>query len=239
MSVPAGKGWFRRGVRAALGTQIAVMIASHIGFGAVAQAAGISVLAAVSTTVFIWALPGQLVFVESWALGASYLATIPAVMLTATRFLPMTVSLMPTMRHPRHGEPIYYVAAHLVSMMSWAYLSPRIHDIPPAQRLAYFFGFATACWLVSMSSVALGFYLAGEIPQQVQFALVMLTPIGFLLMLTGDTRHRMGRIALAFGAVAGPILHKVNPQWDLLATGLLAGTAAFLVERRLRAAAAR
>jgi predicted branched-subunit amino acid permease len=215
------------------------MIASHIGFGAIAQAAGLSVLAAVSTTVFIWALPGQLVFVESWTQGASYLATIPAVMLTATRFLPMTVSLMPMMRHPRHSEPIYYVAAHLLSMMSWAVVTPRCPDIPHEERLAYFFGFALACWFVSMSAVALGFYLAGEIPRQIQFALVMLTPITFLLMLTGDTRHRAGRIALAFGAVAGPILHKVNPQWDLLATGLIAGTAAFAVDRRMRSMAQR
>jgi len=220
MTASERPGWYARGVRAALGVQIAVMIASHIGFGAFAQANGISAWAAVFSTIAIWALPGQLVLVESWALGASFLATIPAVMLTATRFLPMTVSLMPMLRHPRHREGSYYAAAHLLSMMSWAQVTPRCPQIPHAERLAYFVGFATGCWTVSMASVALGFYLAGAIPREVQFALVMLTPITFLLMLTGDTRQRAGRIALALGAVAGPLLHKLTPQWDLLATGL-------------------
>jgi len=233
LTAGTSQAWFALGVRHAFGGPILVMIAAHIGFGAIAQAAGISSWAAVFSTVAIWALPGQLVVVESWALGASLFAIVPAAMLTGTRFLPMTVALMPLLRHPRHRTPHYYAAAHLLSMVSWAALTPRIDAIPASERLAYFLGFASCCWTVSMASVAAGFHLAGAIPRDLQMGFVLLTPINFFLMLTGDVRHRAGRLALAFGAVAGPLLHMATPRWGLLLTGLLAGTAAFLLDRRL------
>ena len=48
-----------------------------------------------ASTAVIWALPGQIVFVEMHTLGAPLVATLLAVMLSSARFLPMTLLLMP------------------------------------------------------------------------------------------------------------------------------------------------
>jgi len=225
--------WIGLGARHALGAPAALMVASHVGFGAFAQSTGMSSWAAVFSTVAIWALPGQLVLVESWVLGTTLFAIVPAVMLTAMRFLPMSLSLMPLLRHPRHRESTYYLAAHMVSNISWAAVTPRCDEVPRAERIGFFLGFALTCWTVAMCSVALGFHLAGAIPRNIQVALVLFTPLTYLLMLSGEVRHRAGALAILFGGIAGPLFHLVDPELGILLCGLVAGTGAFLLDRGL------
>jgi predicted branched-subunit amino acid permease len=68
-------------------------------------------------------------------------------------------------------------------------------------------------------------------PQYVTLGLVFLNPIYFMLIFVADFRQPERALALGLGAVAGPLLHLVDPDWGLLATGLIAGTAAFLIIR--------
>jgi len=44
-------------------------------------------------------------------------------------------------------------------------------------------------------------------------------------------RDRARAWAMALGAVIGPALHTFDPDWGLLATGAIAGTAAFAGDR--------
>jgi hypothetical protein len=52
-----------------------------------------------------------------------------------------------------------------------------------------------------------------------------------MMVLAGDLRRRGKLAAVVLGAVLGPLLHRWNPDWGLLATGVLAGSLAFLVDR--------
>lgn len=38
-------------------------------------------------------------------------------------------------------------------------------------------------------------------------------------------------LSLACGALAGPFIHRIDPQWSVLVTGLVAGTIAYLLNR--------
>ena len=95
---------FRAGVRDAIGVPAAVLAAGMIGFGAFALEHGLSLGLALACTVGIWALPGQIVLLEMHAGGASGLLTVLAVALTSARFLPMAMTLMPLVRHPRYSR---------------------------------------------------------------------------------------------------------------------------------------
>jgi len=52
-----------------------------------------------------------------------------------------------------------------------------------------------------------------------------------VLILTGETRTRHGVLALACGAVAGPLIHLASPQWSVMLGGLIGGTAAWGLNR--------
>jgi predicted branched-subunit amino acid permease len=61
---------------------------------------------------------------------------------------------------------------------------------------------------------------------------VFLAPVYFLMILIGDLRTRLAAIAVICGAVAGPLLYVVNPQWSVVAAGIIGGTAAYLIQRK-------
>jgi len=65
----------------------------------------------------------------------------------------------------------------------------------------------------------------------VTLGLVFLNPIYFILILGGEVRHRLGVLSLLCGAIAGPLMQLVTPQWGLLVAGILGGTVAFLITR--------
>lgn len=231
----SGSDAFRAGARDAFGAPAAVLGAGYIGFGALAVETGFSIGLALLSTLTIWALPGQLVLVEMSALGAAALVIVPTVMLTSARFLPMTVTLMPLLRDPSHGRARLYFSAHFIAMTGWAWAMRRCPDMPLPQRLPYFTGFALTCWGVSVACTVVGFFLSASLPPIIKLGLVFVNPVYFVLILSGDVRHRLGMLALACGALAGPLIHLAAPKWSVLLGGFIGGTAAYLAHRWLSA----
>ncbi|MBK8740162.1 MAG: hypothetical protein IPM02_11795 [Betaproteobacteria bacterium] len=62
-------------------------------------------------------------------------------------------------------------------------------------------------------------------------AFIFANPLYFVLILTADLRGRMVPLALALGAVAGPLVHLVLPAWSVIFGGSAGGTAAFFLTR--------
>jgi predicted branched-subunit amino acid permease len=228
---PSESAAFRGGVREALGVPAAVLGAGFIGYGALAAENGYSIAQIVFATVAIWALPGQLVLIDMYAVGASAAAIVVAVALAGARFLPMTVTLTPTLRDVRYGPGVVYPAIQLLSMTTWAVTMQRAADLPPAQRIPYFVGLGLACIAVSAACGAAGHALAGALPPLVRLGFVFLTPVYFFVILVGEVRTRLAAIALACGALAGPLFHLLSPQWSVMLAGFVGGTLAYYLQR--------
>jgi O-antigen/teichoic acid export membrane protein len=58
-----------------------------------------------------------------------------------------------------------------------------------------------------------------------------MNPVYFLLIMLGDARTRIVILSLAAGAVSGPLMHLLAPQWSVLGGGLIGGSAAFALHR--------
>jgi predicted branched-subunit amino acid permease len=233
---------FLQAARESIGVPSAVLAAGYLGFGALANGSGFPLWAAMLSSATIFALPGQLAMLEMSLAGTLATVIVVTVGLTAARFLPMAVTLMPMMRpdedssHPssrpstRHSWRLY-AAAQLLAMTGWAASMRRFPELPPAHRLAWFTGFALTNWIVCLAATVAGYGLANSLPPLVRQGLVFVGPLYFLLILTGETRTRQGIVALACGAVVGPIIHLVSPQWSVMMGGLAGGTLAWLYLR--------
>jgi predicted branched-subunit amino acid permease len=222
---------WRAGVAEALGVPAAVLAAGYIGFGALAFDADFSLALALFSTMTIWALPGQIALIELRELGTAAPALVLAVMLTSARFLPMTVTLLPMLRHRAYRPWHYYVAGHFVAMTGWAVAVRRCPMLPSEQRLPYFLGFAIGLWFACMVGTAVGYFASSSIGDLVTLGLVFLNPVYFILILGGEVRHRQGVLALLCGAFAGPLMQLITPQWALLVAGIAGGTLAFAIDR--------
>ena len=193
--------------------------------------AGYSLTVTFFSTFVIWALPGQLVLNELYAVGAPLIAIVGAVSFTAMRLLPMTMTLMPWVRTPEHPTWRYYASAHLVAMTTWAIAMRRSPDLPPEERLKFFVGFSVVCGSSCACAGAIGYMLGNLVPHTVTLGLVFLTPLYFCVILIGDAKRRVMVLSLVCGALAGPFIHRIDPQWSVLLTGVIAGTVAYMLNR--------
>jgi uncharacterized BrkB/YihY/UPF0761 family membrane protein len=82
---------------------------------------------------------------------------------------------------------------------------------------------------------ALGFYLSTALALPFVAGLLFLTPVFFTLSLVAGARNRLDWSALILGAALAPIFgFLVGKDFDLLLTGVIGGTAAYLIGRKRR-----
>ncbi|HVC10362.1 MAG TPA: AzlC family ABC transporter permease [Burkholderiales bacterium] len=227
---------FTRGMREAASIPAATLAAGYLGFGALAAGHGIPVAGAALSTVVIWALPGQLILLEMHAAGAPLIAVVLSVALSSARFLPMTATLMPMLRHERYHDWHYYGAAQLLAMTGWSMALLRFPEMPRSERLPWLTGFAAVCCAASAAATAMGYVVADQLTPLAMLGLAFLAPMYYLLILLGGVRERLVALSIAVGAVAGPLALLAWPDWSLLACGLGGGTLAWALDRGLRRA---
>lgn len=216
----------------AFGVPSIVLGGSFVGFGALVHQVGLSLWHALLSTATGWALPGQIALVELYAVGASVLVIAVAVGLTNARLLPMTVTLIPLLRTPGMPRWRYYAISHFIAVTGWVAAMRDCPAMVAHHRLPYYAGFAGVLWMISLLATWIGFALAGSVPAYVTLGLVFINPIYFMLVISADVRDRTRVLAAVFGAIGGPVLYLLVPDWSLLLAGVIAGTLGFLIGRR-------
>ena len=216
----------------ALGMPSIVLLASMTGFGSLARESALSLEIALLATAGVWGLPGQIALAEFYAAGGDIVAVVMAVSLANARFLPMAVSFMPLLQTGLARRAWLYALVQLMSVNTWAAGLRVCPGLAGPERRRYFAVFGAVCMTSALLGTAAGYFAAGTLPRPVTFGLVFLNPVFFALIFA-DARSRTLAFALLTGAVVGPLLHLVSPDWGVLATGLIAGSAAFWLSRVL------
>ena len=78
---------------------------------------------------------------------------------------------------------------------------------------------------------AIGFLGVGLLPRPIALGLIFLNPLFFAILLAG-AQGWSASTALLIGAPLGVLFHLIAPDLDLLITGVVGGTLAFLVGRK-------
>jgi predicted branched-subunit amino acid permease len=220
-------------LRAALSLPGLVLLGSMVGFGGFAHGAGWTLLDTLLSTAIIWALPAQVILVGSLAGGTGVVAALVAVSLSSVRFVPMVCSILPMIRHPKGPRLwIEIAASHFCAQTVWILTLLNAEKLPRDRRTAFYFEMAVLTVAVSLVGCAIGWLIAGRLPRPLDIALLMLTPVSFLLSTEKTAKGFDLKLAFALGLVLLPLVHVVAPRlglgsWELLLTGLLAGSLAF------------
>ena len=223
---------FLRGLQIAFEVPSLILAATGAGFGALAHDAGVEFSHAALMSIVLYATPAQVVLIDQLARGASLWVGAFAISLTAIRLLPMMVSLMPYLRSPSAPRWQYVVAAHFIAITGWSEAFRRLPLLPVPLRLPHFLGLGTALMTSLLIGTMIGFALAGIVPPLLTSALLFMTPLYFTMSLFLNAKHLLDWAALAAGFVLGPIFHLAAPEFDLLLTGVIGGTLAFVIAER-------
>ena len=232
--MPSPYDWsgYPLGARAAFCAAGAVNSASFVGFGALLNSVGYGLFDGLLTVPFMWALPGQVVYIDGVMKGLSVFAIFAAVTATAVRLLPMTVLVLPKARMPGGARWLDFLLAHFTALTMWIMATALIDGIERPKRLPWLIGLGSTLMALNAISTVVGYELASRLPVPVAMAMVFLTPAFFGLSLIAGAKHKADYLAILFGAVLGPLAYRVAPQFDLVIAGLIGGTAAFVIGQR-------
>jgi predicted branched-subunit amino acid permease len=223
---------FLAGLRAASTTVFTLVVSgTYIGIGALAHDYGFSLPWVMLANMLMWAAPAQVLVVTALGSGAAAVEVALAVGLSAARFLPMVVSLIPIVRVPGSRTRELILPAHFTAASTWVEGFRLLPGILRERRIAFFNGLGVGliCW-ADVGSVT-GFYLAASLPELLTACLLFLTPLSFLASTLRNSRVLSDRLALALGLVVGPLLAAAQVGLDLMWTGLIAVSAAYGVHR--------
>ena len=227
---------YRRALADALGFPSIMLLASMLGFGSLAKDTGFTLGMAMASTAGIWGLPGQVAMAELYTAGMSTLFIVLAVSLANARFLPMAVSFIPHIRSGAKRFGWMFLFVQLLSINTWAAGLRSFPDMTEPMRLRYYLLFSAVCMTAGLVGTAIGYFGIGVIHPSAALGLLFLNPLFFAILLA-SARARPAILAMMIGIPLGPIMHLISADWGLLATGLVGGTVAFLIHRRLPATA--
>ncbi len=209
-----------------------MVLASMMGFGSLARDSGLSFGVSVVSTATVWGLPGQVAFAELFAVGAPVLAIMLASSMANLRFLPMSLAMLPLFRGDKHAWRWRYLLVAVMSVNTWALTLRHGPAMAQDQRFSYYMGLCIICMTGGLTGTALGYHLAASLPFYITVSLIYLNPVYFVFLFSA-VRYRNCILALMFGAVLGPLFHLISPEWGLPFCGVIAGTAAFWIDRRM------
>jgi len=204
-----------------------VLFATYLGIGALAHDTHFSLGWVLASTVLVWAGPAQIILISTLGSGATVVQAAIAVTVSAIRLFPMVVSVLPMLRSPRTKRRHLVLATHFIAVTLWVECFRLLPKVPRERRLAFTHGLGIALCCVCLAATTLGYGLAASLPQLFGAAILLLTPLAFLLSTARNCRQLADVLALVLGLALFPLAASLHTGVDILISGASAGTIAY------------
>src|SRR5712671_8016338 len=219
---------FAWGLRSVASTVLTlVLFATYLGIGALSHDTHFSLGWALACTLFVWAGPAQIILISTLGSGATVVQAAIAVTVSAIRLFPMVVSVLPMLRTPQTKRRHLVLATHFIAVTLWVECYRLLPLVPRARRIAFVHGLGCGLLTVCLSATALGYGLAANLPQLFAAAILLLTPLAFLLSTARNCRQISDILALVLGLALYPLAATLHTGVDILISGISAGSIAY------------
>lgn len=228
---------FALGLRSITSTVLTlVLIATYIGIGALAHDTRFSLGWAIASTMFVWAGPAQIILISTLGSGATAVQAALAVTVSAIRLFPMVVSVLPMMRTPQTKRREMILTTHFIAVTLWVECFRLLPKVPRERRIAFTNGLGVGLVSTCVAATTFGYLLAANLPQLFGAAILLLTPLAFLLSTARNCRQLADIAALVLGLALFPLVSMLDTGVDILISGVAAGTIAYGLHRWRRPA---
>jgi predicted branched-subunit amino acid permease len=204
-----------------------VLFATYLGIGALAHDTRFSLGWVLASTLLIWAGPAQIILISTLGSGATVVQAAVAVTVSAIRLFPMVVSVLPMLRTPQTKRRHLVFATHFIAVTIWVECYRLLPKVPRERRITFVHGLGCGLLTVCMIATTLGFLLAANLPPLFAAAILMLTPLAFLLSTAQNCKQLSDILALVLGLALYPVVSLLHTGVDILISGMSAGTIAY------------
>ena len=205
------------------------LAACFVALGALLKDAGFNIQQSAASSLFTYALPGQLVMAESLLIGTSLLNIFLAVWIVNYRLYPMTVSLFPLLKHKSQPKWKYYLSCHFLAVSSWLIAKDSYKKIDQRYRIDFWMGIGFGTWSTAVLMTLCGYLLSDYLNKDMMIGLAIVNPVYFFCMMIGAMKNISITVAVIGGTILGPAVYLFSTEWAILFAGLAAGTVAFLL----------
>jgi predicted branched-subunit amino acid permease len=208
-----------------------VLFATYLGIGALAHDTHFSLGWVLASTALVWAGPAQIILISTLGSGATVVQAAIAVTVSAIRLFPMVVSVLPMLRAPRTKRRHLILPTHFIAVTLWVECFRLLPQVPRERRVAFTNGLGVGLLSVCLTATAIGYGLAANLPPLLGAAILLLTPLAFLLSTARNCRQLADVVALVLGLALFPLVSMLQTGVDILISGVSAGTIAYGVHR--------
>jgi predicted branched-subunit amino acid permease len=201
-----------------------VLFATYLGIGALAHDTHFSLGWVLASTALVWAGPAQIILISTLGSGATVVQAAIAVTVSAIRLFPMVVSVLPMLRTPQTKRRHLILPTHFIAVTLWV---ECFRLVPRARRVAFTNGLGVGLQAVCLAATTIGYGLAANLPPLLGAAILLLTPLAFLLSTARNSRQLSDILSLALGLALFPLTSMLDTGVDILISGVSAGTIAY------------
>src|SRR4029453_17187221 len=158
-----------------------VLFATYLGIGALAHDSHFSLGWVLGSTLLVWAGPAQIILISTLGSGATAVQAAIAVTVSAIRLFPMVVSVLPLLKTPDTRRRHLVLATHFIAVTLWVECYRLLPKRPRGRPTSFTHGVAWGPLPVCMIAPPLGYGLAANLPPLFAAAILLLTPLAFLL----------------------------------------------------------
>ena len=207
------------------------LAACFVALGALLKDAGFNLQQSAASSLFTYALPGQLVMAESLLVGASIVNIFIAVWLVNFRLYPMTVSLFPLLEHKTQPKWKYYLSCHFLAVSSWLIAKDNYKKINQKNRIDFWIGIGVGTCTIAVITTCFGFLLADFLNNEMLIGLAIVNPVYFYCMMINAMKVKIVLVSVILGTLLGPFFFLISSEWAILIAGVVAGTIGYIVGR--------
>ncbi|MFG3593666.1 AzlC family ABC transporter permease [Bradyrhizobium sp. RDI18] len=204
-----------------------VLFATYLGIGALAHDSHFSLGWVLGSTLLVWAGPAQIILISTLGSGATAVQAAIAVTVSAIRLFPMVVSVLPLMKTPKTRRRHLVLATHFIAVTLWVECYRLLPKVPRERRIAFTHGLGCGLVTVCMIATTLGYVLAAKLPPLFAAAILLLTPLAFLLSTARNCKQISDVLALVLGLSLFPLVSMLHTGVDILISGVTAGSIAY------------
>lgn len=221
---------FVTGAITALSPPGLVLIVTFFAFGALVSSLDLPFELALGMTIFMFAIPGQVVLVDELARGGSLITAAIATTFSAIRLMPLAFSMMPILRTDNTPKWKEILISHFIAVTVWTQSMLSLPHIEPKHRADHCLGFCLALLVLTITATIIGFNFAHHLPKYLASASLMVTPIYFFLSLFKTASNKTDQLAFFMGTIIAIPMVLYTPEIALIGAGLIAGTFAYYVQ---------
>ncbi|HEY3678082.1 MAG TPA: AzlC family ABC transporter permease, partial [Bradyrhizobium sp.] len=193
-----------------------VLFATYLGIGALAHDSHFSLGWALASTLLVWAGPAQIILISTLGSGATVAQAAIAVTVSAIRLFPMVVSVLPMLRTPATKRRHLVLATHFIAVTLWVECFRLLPQVPRERRIVFTHGLGSGLVSLCLVATTVGYGLAANLPELFASAILLLTPLAFLLSTARNCRQLADVVALGLGLLLFPLVSQLHTGVDIL-----------------------